>query len=64
MKKRTVRNNPCTICGKPGIPGLFKGNGKCEYHWAAGVWGVAWADECERRGKESAKTIDILARSC
>lgn len=42
-------NNPCTECGKPGIPGLIKGAGKCQYHWNAGVWGKQWADEVERR---------------
>ena len=36
--------NPCTICGEPGIPGLIRGAGKCQYHWNAGVWGKAYAD--------------------
>lgn len=44
--------NPCTLCGKPGIPGLIAGAGKCQYHWNAGVWGKAWADEVERQNKE------------
>lgn len=35
---RVARNNPCTLCGKPGIPGLFSGGGKCQYHWNIGVW--------------------------
>jgi hypothetical protein len=38
-------NNPCTICGKPGIPGLYRDNGKCQYHWKVGVWGKTWADK-------------------
>lgn len=45
-------NNPCTKCGKPGIPGLIQGNGKCQYHWTEGVWGKAWADECEKRNND------------
>ena len=43
-KGSLAKNNPCTICGKPGIPGLIRGAGKCQYHWAAGVWGKAYAD--------------------
>jgi len=39
--------NTCTICKKPSIPGLFKGAGKCQYHWNEGVWGKAWADNVE-----------------
>lgn len=37
---RTVKNNPCTICGKPGIPGLIRGSGKCQAHWNAGAFGT------------------------
>ena len=43
-KGSLAKNNPCTICGKPGIPGIIRGAGKCQYHWAAGVWGKAYAD--------------------
>ena len=41
--------NPCTICGKPGIPGLIRGAGKCQYHWNAGVWGKEYADRVHGR---------------
>lgn len=41
--------NPCTICGKPGIPGLIRGAGKCQYHWAVGVWGKEYADSVQGR---------------
>jgi len=43
-----ARKNPCTICGKPGIPGLLRGQGKCQEHWTAGVWGQAWADKVHK----------------
>ena len=39
-----MSKNPCTICGEPGIPGLIRGAGKCQYHWNAGVWGKEYAD--------------------
>lgn len=39
--------NPCTVCGKPGIPGLVAGAGKCQYHWNVGAYGQAWADEAQ-----------------
>lgn len=38
-------NNPCSICGAPGIPGLTRGQGKCQHHWTAGVWGKVWAEK-------------------
>lgn len=44
-----MSNNQCTICGKPGIPGLIRGAGKCQYHWNVGAYGQEWADECEAR---------------
>ena len=37
-------NNPCTICGAPGIPGLVQGAGKCRYHWNVEQYGEAWAN--------------------
>lgn len=37
-------NNACTLCGKPGIPGLIRGAGKCQYHWNLGVYGPEAAD--------------------
>lgn len=39
-------SNPRTECGKPGIPGLIKGAGKCQYHWNVGAYGKEWADKC------------------
>lgn len=42
----SAKYNPCTLCGKPGIPGLIRGSGKCQYHWNAGTFGKAWADKC------------------
>ncbi|CAB5514476.1 hypothetical protein ACOTHJ_15885 [Achromobacter xylosoxidans] len=36
--------NPCTLCGKPGIPGLIAGAGKCQYHYNVGQFGREWAD--------------------
>lgn len=38
-------NNPCTLCQRPGIPGLIRRAGKCQYHWNVGVYGQAWADQ-------------------
>jgi hypothetical protein len=35
----------CTVCGKPSIPGLIAGCGKCQYHWNVGVFGKEWADK-------------------
>jgi hypothetical protein len=51
--------NKCTICGKPSIPGLRPGNGKCQYHWNEGCFGKPWADKIEEehnnnKQKESA----------
>lgn len=40
----TTTKNPCTLCGKPGIPGLISGAGKCQYHYNVGQFGKAWAD--------------------
>lgn len=42
-----MKPNPCTVCGKPGIPGLVQGCGKCQYHWNADLWGKHWADAVE-----------------
>ncbi len=42
-----MTRNPCTICGKPGIPGLRAGQGKCQYHWNVGAFGKLWADKIE-----------------
>jgi hypothetical protein len=42
-----MTKNPCTICLKPGIPGLRKGAGKCQYHWNVGAYGQLWADQVE-----------------
>lgn len=41
--------NLCTKCGKPSIPGLIQGAGKCQFHWNEVVWGTAWANKCETR---------------
>jgi len=35
----------CTLCEKKSIPGLLKGNGKCQYHWNVGAFGKEWADK-------------------
>lgn len=43
-----MSNNPCTKCGKPGIPGLIQGVGKCQYHWNVGAFGKEWADQVEQ----------------
>lgn len=53
-------NNPCTQCGKPGIPGLIRGAGKCQYHWNVGSFGQEWADliEQERRATITAYYTD------
>ncbi len=45
MTTKLTTKNPCTICGKPGLTGLKRGQGKCQYHWNAGVWGKDWADK-------------------
>lgn len=51
-READMANNPCTECGKPGIPGLTQGAGKCQYHWNKGVWGEAWANHCEQLNEE------------
>lgn len=33
-------NNPCTLCGFPGIPGMTRGAGKCQYHYNLGQFGT------------------------
>lgn len=33
-------NNPCTLCGAVGIPGLIRGAGKCQAHWNNGAYGT------------------------
>jgi hypothetical protein len=33
-------NNPCTLCGAVGIPGLIRGAGKCQAHWNNGAHGT------------------------
>lgn len=48
--------NPCTVCGKPGIPGLLKGCGKCQYHYNVGQFGKDWADRC-REGESMKNQI-------
>lgn len=45
----SATKNPCTKCGKPGIPGLIQGAGKCQYHWNVGAYGQAWADRVEEQ---------------
>lgn len=37
-------NNPCTICGKPGIAGMKRGAGKCLYHWNLATYGIQAAE--------------------
>jgi hypothetical protein len=44
-------HNPCTECKEPGIPGLFKGQGKCQYHWNVSAYGREWADKCREAQK-------------
>lgn len=51
-------NNPCTICGQPGVPGLIAGQGKCQYHWNVGAFGKLWADHCEDRKREPPMSDD------
>jgi len=53
MARKT--NNPCTICGAPGIPGLLRGSGKCQYHYNIGQFGKEWADKV--RDEELAKAL-------
>lgn len=33
-------------CRKPSLPGFYRGNGLCRFHWAEAVWGRAWAERC------------------
>ena len=44
----SATTNTCTVCGKPSIPGLHRGSGKCQYHWNAMLWGKEWADWVEK----------------
>jgi len=39
-----MRKQQCTECERPSLPGLKRGHGKCDYHWAKGVWGEKHAD--------------------
>lgn len=60
-----MTKNPCTItnCGKPGIPGLLKGAGKCQYHYNVGQFGKDWADEVEARLQSQLKRYALMGRS-
>lgn len=40
-------------CAEPSVPGLVQGCGKCPYHWAEGVWGREWANECHPEHPEA-----------
>lgn len=50
----------CTICGKRSIPGLIRGQGKCQYHWDAGAFGKKWADKVH---KESGMAANMNLRT-
>lgn len=41
-----MSREPCTLCGRPSIPGLLRGAGKCQYHYNVGQFGKDWADKC------------------
>jgi hypothetical protein len=45
-------------CGKPSIPGLIQGAGKCQYHYNVGQFGKEWADKVEAdKAAEQAKFL-------
>lgn len=52
--------NPCTKCGKPGIPGLVKGQGKCQYHWNVGAYGQAWANKVRAESVPTQEQLKAL----
>jgi hypothetical protein len=53
----------CTVCGKPSLPGLTAGNGKCQFHWDAGVWGEAWAERAEAERAQASRPKAIKPQS-
>jgi hypothetical protein len=44
----------CSKCEEESLPGLTKGKGLCDHHWAEAIWGKAWADEIQLRKREEA----------
>ena len=57
-----VENNPCSICGARGIPGLIIGAGKCQAHWNLGAFGTP-LEETWNRPCASAPLVSYRARS-
>lgn len=49
------KRQSCTVCGKPSIPGLKKGKGKCQYHWDVGAFGQEWADKVRKEAEDFMK---------
>ena len=47
MPKKGVGKQKCTLCDKQSMSGFKKGHGKCQFHWYAGVYGIAWAKKME-----------------
>ena len=49
-------DNKGTYCGKQGLPGLLRGEGRCRYHWALMNWGKDWADKVAKETPLNAPT--------
>jgi hypothetical protein len=60
-----VIDEVCSIagCGAPSLPGLTTGAGKCNFHWAEGVWGRTWALKCYANRRRNARP-DERTRTC
>lgn len=60
-----MKKQKCTIpgCGKESIPGLLRGNGKCQYHYNVGQFGRAWADKVEADRKTVDQILNGMARA-
>jgi hypothetical protein len=53
-------NNACTLCGRPGIPGLIRGAGKCQHHWNLGAYGSCQCPFCTSFYLENTMTTSNL----
>jgi len=51
----TGAQNCSQHCGRRSIPGMKRGQGLCAFHYAAWMWGSAWAQHCYPSGTKAAE---------